>query len=133
MSAQIESILGQAFCISYERALNLWYIFVGVRIVGFEELLKYASSPNLQTRTVLSGQPSDKISDCDDTHFRQGRQLITNPTSIEAAEMFRLGVRSFATTVRRAAETVAQMEESIQYGIKVSKAQGVVKGLTGGI
>jgi cysteine synthase A len=47
--------------------------------------------------------------------------------------MFRLGVRSFATTARRAAETVAQMEESIQYGIKVSKAQGVVKGLTGGI
>jgi hypothetical protein len=43
MSAQIESILGQAFCISYERALNLWYIFVGVRIVGFvtiEEFLK---------------------------------------------------------------------------------------------
>jgi cysteine synthase A len=47
--------------------------------------------------------------------------------------MFRLGVRSFATTARRAAETVAQMEESIQYGINVSKAQGVVKGLTGGI
>jgi hypothetical protein len=82
---------------------------------------------------VLSEQPPDRISDCDITHFGHGPQLITNPTSIETTEMFRLGVRSFATTVRRAAETVAQMEESIQYGIKVSKAQGVVKGLTGGI
>ena len=47
--------------------------------------------------------------------------------------MFRLRVRTFATTARRAAETVAQMEAPNQYGIAVSKAQGVVKGLTGGM
>jgi cysteine synthase A len=47
--------------------------------------------------------------------------------------MFRLGVRTFTTTARRAAETVAQMEAPNQYGIGVSKAQGVVKGLTGGL
>lgn len=46
--------------------------------------------------------------------------------------MFRLGVRRFATTAVRAAENVAQMEAPNQYGIGVSKAQGVVKGLTGG-
>lgn len=46
--------------------------------------------------------------------------------------MFRIGVRTFATTAKRAAETVAQMEGPNQYGIGVSKAQGVVKGLTGG-
>lgn len=46
--------------------------------------------------------------------------------------MFRLGVRRFATTAARAAENVAQMEAPNQYGIGVSKAQGVVKGLTGG-
>lgn len=46
--------------------------------------------------------------------------------------MFRLGARTFATTARRAAETVAQMEAPNAYGIGVSKAQGVVKGLTGG-
>lgn len=47
--------------------------------------------------------------------------------------MFRLGIRSFATTARKAAETIAQMEGPNQYGIGVSKAQGVVKGLTGGL
>ncbi|PMD21635.1 cysteine synthase [Hyaloscypha hepaticicola] len=47
--------------------------------------------------------------------------------------MFRLGVRTFATTARRAAETAAQMEAPNQYGIGVSKAQGIVKGLTGAI
>jgi hypothetical protein len=46
--------------------------------------------------------------------------------------MFRLGVRTFTTTARRAAETVAQMEGPNAYGIGVSKAQGIVKGLTGG-
>ncbi|PQE28526.1 cysteine synthase protein [Rutstroemia sp. NJR-2017a WRK4] len=47
--------------------------------------------------------------------------------------MFRLGVRRFATTAARAAETAAQMEAPNQYGVAVSKAQGVVKGLTGAI
>ena len=36
------------------------------------------------------------------------------------------------TTAVRAAENVAQMEAPNQYGIGVSRAQGVVKGLTGG-
>jgi hypothetical protein len=49
-----------------------------------------------------------------------------------AITMFRLGVRTFATTARRAAETAAQMEALNQYGIGVSKAQGIVKGMTGG-
>ncbi|PVH86566.1 cysteine synthase [Cadophora sp. DSE1049] len=47
--------------------------------------------------------------------------------------MFRLGVRTFATTARRAAESAAQMEAANAYGIGVSKAQGIVKGLTGAI
>jgi hypothetical protein len=34
MSAQIESILGQAFFVSYKRALDPQYISVGSRIVG---------------------------------------------------------------------------------------------------
>jgi cysteine synthase len=46
--------------------------------------------------------------------------------------MFRLGARRFTTTARRAAEAVAQMEGPNPYGIKVSTAQGVVKGLVGG-
>ena len=46
--------------------------------------------------------------------------------------MFRLGTRTFATTARRAAQTIAEMEAPNSYGIGVSKAQGVVKGLTGG-
>lgn len=46
--------------------------------------------------------------------------------------MFRIGFRRFATTARRAAETAAHMEGSNTYGIGVSKAQGIVKGLTGG-
>jgi hypothetical protein len=52
--------------------------------------------------------------------------------SAQAANMFRIGVRTFATIGKRAAETVAKMEGLNQYGIGVSKAQGVVKGLTGG-
>jgi cysteine synthase A len=47
--------------------------------------------------------------------------------------MFRIGARRFATTAMRAAETAAQMEAPNQYGISVSKAHGVVKGLTGGM
>jgi cysteine synthase A len=46
--------------------------------------------------------------------------------------MFRLGVRRFATSAVRAAETAAQKESASVYGINVSYAQGVVKGLTGG-
>lgn len=46
--------------------------------------------------------------------------------------MFRIGARRFTMSARRAAETVAQMEAPNQYGIKVSKAQGNVKGLVGG-
>jgi cysteine synthase A len=46
--------------------------------------------------------------------------------------MYRLGVRRFTTSVRHAAQTAAQMEPKNQYGIQVSKAQGVVKGLVGG-
>lgn len=46
--------------------------------------------------------------------------------------MYRLGVRRFTTSVRHAAQTAAQMEAKNQYGIQVSKAQGVVKGLVGG-
>ena len=37
------------------------------------------------------------------------------------------------TTAYRAAETAAQAESRNQYGIGVSKAQGFVKGLTGGM
>ncbi|KAG4422907.1 Cysteine synthase 1 [Cadophora malorum] len=47
--------------------------------------------------------------------------------------MFRIGVRTFATTARRAVETAAHMEAANSYGIGVSKAQGIVKGLTGAI
>ncbi|RDL40936.1 Cysteine synthase [Venustampulla echinocandica] len=47
--------------------------------------------------------------------------------------MFRIGVRRFATAARRSAETAAQLEGSNKYGIGVSKAQGIVKGLTGAI
>ncbi|KAG0646600.1 Cysteine synthase 1 [Hyphodiscus hymeniophilus] len=47
--------------------------------------------------------------------------------------MFRLGARTFTTTARRAAQSVAEMEAPNAYGIGVSKAQGVVKGLTGAI
>lgn len=46
--------------------------------------------------------------------------------------MFRKGVRTFTSTALRAAETAAQMEARNTYGVGVSKAQGVVKGLTGG-
>ncbi|PGH09808.1 cysteine synthase [Blastomyces parvus] len=47
--------------------------------------------------------------------------------------MFRSSVRRFATTACRSAETIAQIESKNAYGIQVSKAQGVVKGLTGAI
>merc|ERR1712093_632433 len=49
------------------------------------------------------------------------------------SKMFRIGVRTFATTARRAVETAAHMEAANSYGIGVSKAQGIVKGLTGAI
>ena len=47
--------------------------------------------------------------------------------------MFTRGVRRFTTTAARAAETLAQMEGPNQYGIQVSRAQGQVNGLVGGI
>lgn len=48
--------------------------------------------------------------------------------------MFRSGIRRFSSTAFRGTESlVAQAEAKNQYGIRVSKAQGVVKGLTGGI
>ncbi|KAA6406507.1 MAG: cysteine synthase [Lasallia pustulata] len=47
--------------------------------------------------------------------------------------MFARGVRRFATTAYRAAETVSQMESGNQYGIQVSKAQGHVNGFVGAI
>ncbi|KAB8292262.1 hypothetical protein EYC80_008004 [Monilinia laxa] len=47
--------------------------------------------------------------------------------------MFRLGVRRFATTAKRAGIILDRMEAANPYGIKVSKAQGVVKGLAGAI
>ena len=46
--------------------------------------------------------------------------------------MFRLGARTFATAARRAVETAAHSEAPNQYGIAVSAAQGIVKGLVGG-
>ena len=47
--------------------------------------------------------------------------------------MLRTSVRRFATTATRAAEALSQAESRNAYGIGVSKAQGVVKGLTGGM
>ncbi|OJD22360.1 cysteine synthase [Blastomyces percursus] len=47
--------------------------------------------------------------------------------------MFRSSIRRFATTTCRSVETIAQIESKNAYGIQVSKAQGVVKGLTGAI
>jgi hypothetical protein len=47
--------------------------------------------------------------------------------------MFRQGVRRFTTTAFRAAETAAQMEARNAYGVKVSRAQGAVNGLTEGM
>jgi cysteine synthase A len=46
--------------------------------------------------------------------------------------MSRVVVRRFSTTIRRFTESAAQMEIPNQYGIMVSKAQGIVKGLVGG-
>lgn len=45
--------------------------------------------------------------------------------------MFRHGARTFATSAQRLAATVAA--EPSQHLIGVSKAQGIAKGLTGGI
>lgn len=70
-----------------------------------------------------------RIGDKDIATLRKSHPAL-NPSS--ATTMFRLGVRTFATTARRAAETAAQMEAPNHYGIGVSKAQGIVKGLTGG-
>ena len=47
--------------------------------------------------------------------------------------MFPYGVRRFATIARRAAETAAHIESLNPYGIAVSKAQGHVNGLLGGM
>ncbi|KAK2733100.1 Cysteine synthase 1 [Myotisia sp. PD_48] len=47
--------------------------------------------------------------------------------------MFRTGIRTFTSTVLRAAESMSHIEAKNQYGINLSKAQGVVKGLTGAI
>jgi hypothetical protein len=46
--------------------------------------------------------------------------------------MLKLGIRGFATTARRAADTVTKIDALNQHGISVSKAQGVARGLTGG-
>ncbi|MCJ1329579.1 Cysteine synthase 1 [Thelotrema lepadinum] len=47
--------------------------------------------------------------------------------------MFARSIRRFTTTASRAAETLAQMEGSNQYGIQLSRAQGHVNGLVGAI
>jgi cysteine synthase A len=44
--------------------------------------------------------------------------------------MFRHGIRRLATAASQA--TIARAEAQNSYGLRVSKAQGVVKGLTGG-
>jgi len=46
--------------------------------------------------------------------------------------MFKQGLRRFATSALRAAETTTQIEARNHYGIQVSKAQGHVNGLVGG-
>ena len=53
-------------------------------------------------------------------------------SSFQVAKMYRLGVRAFSTTVRKTAEAVAHMEGPNPYGVRLSAAQGVVKGLVGG-
>jgi hypothetical protein len=65
-------------------------------------------------------------------HDRLFRCFAEGISSLQVAKMFRLGARRFTTTARKAAEAVAQMEGPNPYGIKVSTAQGVVKGLVGG-
>lgn len=54
-------------------------------------------------------------------------QLTQTLQRSELPSMFRRGVRQFATTALRSAEA------STPYHIKVSKAQGVVNGLTEGM
>jgi hypothetical protein len=63
-------------------------------------------------------------------NFSLDNNIIKDST--DTGTMYRIGARRFSTTVWRAAETVAQMERPNPYGIKVSTAQGIVKGLTGG-
>lgn len=47
--------------------------------------------------------------------------------------MFCRGVRCLSTSARRwAAESMAEVERANQYGINVSKAQGIVDGFTAG-
>lgn len=41
--------------------------------------------------------------------------------------MFRTSIRRFATTAKRAAETVAQMEQGSQQSMSISRAQGIAK------
>ncbi|KAI9807208.1 MAG: Cysteine synthase 1 [Sarcosagium campestre] len=47
--------------------------------------------------------------------------------------MIRHSVRRFSTTVRRHADSLAEMDRTNPYGTHVSQAQGVVKGLVGAI
>ncbi|KAG9242932.1 cysteine synthase [Calycina marina] len=47
--------------------------------------------------------------------------------------MFRTGIHRFSTACRRSIEAASQIEAHNPYGLRVSKAQGVVEGLTGAI
>ncbi|KAI5287199.1 Cysteine synthase 1, partial [Ascosphaera atra] len=47
--------------------------------------------------------------------------------------MLRTGIRTFATTALRAAESASQLEARNAYGVGISKAQGIAQGLTGAI
>jgi len=71
------------------------------------------------------------IRNCDITKF-SCKWTYWRSFSLFHYKMFRVGVRRFTTTAWRAANAVAQMEGPNPYGIKVSSAQGVVKGLVGG-
>lgn len=46
--------------------------------------------------------------------------------------MFRLGIRHFTTTARKAAEVASKIDMANQYGVNVAKAQGHVDGFVGG-
>jgi len=47
--------------------------------------------------------------------------------------MFRNGIRRFATMAYHGAENIAQIDAKNQHGIRISKAQGVMRGFTGAI
>ncbi|KAI9852003.1 MAG: Cysteine synthase 1 [Thelocarpon superellum] len=59
--------------------------------------------------------------------------LLTGLRERKANSMFRHGVRRFATSARRSAENLAQMEGHNQSGINLSRVQGSVNGLVGAI